>query len=259
MALPKLSVKQYSFELPSTGQKILFRPFTVKEEKILLQALEETDESQVRALRQVINNCVLSEIDVDKLPMFDLDYLWIKLRSKSVQEIVQIPFECRNALPDGQTRVDEDGDTVDYCGTVVNVAVNLDTVEVKRNPKNDPKIELEPGIGIVLRYPTFEMVQKLSKMDENNIQAVFEVIMECVSMIYEGEKTYEREYIEKKELQEFLENLSQEQFQKIMEFFETMPVLSHQVHFKCPKCQHEVDITIEGTKSFLASDSPTNQ
>jgi hypothetical protein len=208
----------------------------------------------------VITNCILSpDIDVDKLPMFDLDYLWIKLRCKSVQEIVQIPFECRHQLPNGETRVDEDGDTVDYCGTIVNVAVNLEEVEVRRDPKNNPKIELEPGIGIVMKYPTFEMATRLAKMDSENVQTVFETIMDCVELIWDGEKTYERELIDKKELQEFLETLSQQQFQKIMDFFETIPVLSHKVHFKCPKCKHEVDMVIEGTKSFLASDSPTNQ
>jgi hypothetical protein len=260
MALPKLTVKQYTLLLPSTGEKVIYRPFTVKEEKILLQSIDEDDESQVRALRQVINNCLISDLDVDKLPMFDLDYIWIKLRSKSVQEIVSIPFECLNKLPEGETRKDDEGNEVDYCGTVVNVAINLDAIDVKKNPENNPKIEIQDGIGLIMRYPTFEIVQKLSKIkDSTDVRMMFEIMSECVEMIYDGEKTYEKEHINKDELLEFLESMTQEHFTKVMHFFETLPVLRHQVHFRCPKCKHEVDVVIEGTKSFLASDSPTIQ
>jgi hypothetical protein len=259
MALPKLNIKQHSLELPSTGRKILFRPFTVKEEKILLQAKDESDEDQVRALRQVINNCLITPIDVDKLPMFDLDYIWLKLRCKSVQEVVQIPFECLNPLPDGQSRKEEDGTEVFHCGTVVNVGVNLDTVEVTKSPDNNPKIDLQDGIGIKMRYPTFEIVQRLSKIEGTDVRLMFEVVMECVELIYDGERTYERENITNDELLEFLESLTQDKFSQILKFFDTLPVMSHKVHFRCPKCHNEVDLIIEGTKSFLASDSPTNQ
>lgn len=259
MALPKLNIKQHSLELPSNGQKVLFRPFTVKEEKILLQAKDEGDEDQVRALRQVINNCLITPVDVDKLPMFDLDYIWLKLRCKSVQEVVQIPFECLNPLPEGESRKEEDGSVVYHCGTIVSVGVNLDAVEVSKSPENTPKITLQDGIGIVMRYPTFEIVQRLSKIEGTDVKMMFEVVMECVELIYDGERTFERENISNEELMEFLESLTQEQFAKILKFFDTLPVLRHQVHFRCPKCKHEVDLVIEGTKSFLASDSPTNQ
>jgi hypothetical protein len=139
----------------------------------------------------------------------------------------------------------------------VQVPIDLDKIEVVKNPKNNPKIELQDGIGIVLRYPTFETLQRILKLKEqNNIDASFDVIFECTEMLYESNgKTYEKEYIDKNEFIEFLEALSQSQFQKIMDFFETLPVVKHEVHFKCPRCKHEVDVVIEGTKSFLASDS----
>lgn len=262
MNLPKLTQPIHELTLPSTGEKVLFRPFTVKEEKLLLMVIDDEQEAQVRALRQVLTNCLLPDntgkiIDVSKLAIFDMDYIWLKIRSKSVEEIVTIPFECRQTLSEGETLKNLDGTDRDYCGTVVQVPIDLDKIEVVKNPKNNPKIELQDGIGIVLRYPTFETLQRILKLKEqNNIDASFDVIFECTEMLYESNgKTYEKEYIDKNEFIEFLEALSQSQFQKIMDFFETLPVVKHEVHFKCPRCKHEVDVVIEGTKSFLASDS----
>jgi hypothetical protein len=260
MELPKLTFPHYELTLPSTGEKIQFRPFTVKEEKLLLIAIDDDDDVQIRALRQVLEHCLLPDVNgkklnVSKLAVIDLEYLWLKLRSKSVEEIITLPFECQKILPEDQWTKNEDGETIDICGTVVNVAINIDKIEVVKNPENNPKIELQDGIGIILRYPTFETFQKLSKAKEekDNLTSSMEIIMECTEMIYDGTgKTYEREYIEKTQLQEFLESLSQAQFQKIMNFFETLPVLRHQVHFRCPKCKHEADVIVEGTKSFLA-------
>jgi hypothetical protein len=255
MALPKIKVPLYDTIIPSTGEKILFRPFTVKEEKLLLIAIDDTPEVQIRALKQVLQNCLLpskgQKFDIENFSVCDIDFLWLKIRSKSVEEIVTLPFECHSKLPDGQTRKDEEGNIVDFCGTVVQVPINLDTIEVKKNPENNPKIELQDGIFIKLHYPNFEIYQKVLAMKEdNNIDNTFAVIADCVDMIYEGNgKTYER--IDPKELQEFLESLSQPQFAKIMKFFETLPVVRHEVKFKCPKCGHEALMVIEGTKSFL--------
>jgi hypothetical protein len=262
MNLPKLTQPIHELTLPSTGEKVLFRPFTVKEEKLLLMVIDDEPEAQVRALRQVLNNCLLPNklgktIDVSDLAIFDMDYIWLKIRSKSVEEIVTIPFECRQALPEGETLPNIDGTTRDYCGTVVQVPINLDKIEIKKNPKNTPKIELQDGVGILLRYPTFETLQQITKLKEtNNIDSSFDVIFECTVMLFESNgKTYEKEHIDKKEFIEFLEALSQAQFQKIMDFFETLPVVRHEVHFNCPRCRHEADVVIEGTRSFLASDS----
>jgi hypothetical protein len=261
MSLPKINTPQYTLTLPSNGKQIIYRPFTVKEEKLLLIAVDDDVEAQIRALRQVINNCLLSgNLDVEKLPVFDIDYIWLKLRSKSVEEIVTIPFECRNKLPAGETIEDQEGNKRDYCGVTVNVPVNLDKIEVKRDPENNPKIELQDGIGIIMKYPTFEIFRTLnSVLESNDMDESFALIQSCVEMIYDGKgNTYEKEYMDNEELKTFLESLSQPQFTKIMKFFETLPVIRHEVHFKCPKCKHEADIIIEGTRSFLASDSAMN-
>ena len=256
MKLPKIKLPQYTLTLPSTGETVLFRPFTVKEENLLLIAIDDDEEVQIRALRQVMSNCLLnSKLDVYKLPIFDIDYIWLKIRSKSVEEVVTLPFECRAKLPQGVTEKDPDGAERDYCGFVVNVAVNLDKIEVKKNPENNPKIELQEGIGILLRYPTFEVYQKLAKLPElDESQSTFEVIIECVEMIFDTKtgETFEKEHMDKAELVGFLESLSQSQYAKILKFFDTLPVIRHELHFKCPKCRHEADVVVEGTKSFLA-------
>jgi base plate protein len=257
MSLPKLNVPKYTLELPSNKQKVQFRPFTVREEKMLLTAIDDNEEQQISTLRQVLDDCILPDItgkkiSVDKLAMFDLDYVWLKIRSKSVEEIISLPFECRHIIsgPDEEEKI---------CGTVVKAPINLDKIEVKRNPENNPVVMLQDSIGIKLRYPTFEIVQRLSKIQEtNDVTSIFDVIMECTEMIFDGDKTYENEHLDRKELNAFLESLSQPQFAKIMKFFETLPVLRHEVHFKCSKCKHEVDVVLEGTKSFLASVSTTN-
>ena len=257
MALPKLKTPIYELKLPSSGESVLFTTFTVLDEKILLMAQDDEDVAQIRALRQVIDHCLLPDangkkLDVAKLATFDLDYIWLKLRSKSVAEIVNLPFECRNRLPEGETR-EVDGEVFDHCGQIVYVSVNLDHVQVKKDPENNPRIPLQDGIGIKLRYPTFETATKIAAMeDDHNVDTTFQMVMDCIEMIYEGDKTYEIEHVDPKELQAFLESLSAPMFAKIVKFFETIPVLSHNVHFRCSKCKHELDITLEGTRSFLA-------
>jgi len=256
--LPQLKVPTYTLNLPSSGKQITYRPFTVKEEKILLMAVDDDEETQIRALRQVIQNCIITgNIDVAKMPVFDIDYVWLKIRSKSVEEIAVIPFVCQNKLPNGTTIQDHNGETRDYCGNVVQCPVNLDEIEVTKNPENNPKITLQDGIGIILRYPTFENFQKLNTvLETNDIEESFNIIIDCVEMIYDAAgKCYEREFMDVKELREFLESLSETQFAKIMKFFDTIPAIRHKIHFKCPKCKYEVDIVVEGTRSFLALDS----
>ncbi len=257
MSLPKVSTPTYSLSLPSSGEKIIFRPFTVRDEKILLMSADSDDEDQVRTLRQVINSCLLPNekgkiLDVGKLAMSDMDYVWLKIRSKSVDEVIRVPFECLQPIPEDKQFTDDNGELHDHCGTIVHVPINLDTIQVTINPENNPKIMIQDNIGIMMRFPTFETVQKLAAIKKvNDMQAMFEVIMECIEMIFDGEKTYEREHTEKKDLVEFLESLTQLQFAQITKFFETLPVLRHTVHFLCPKCKHEVDVVIEGTKSFF--------
>jgi hypothetical protein len=262
MALPQPKLPRYTLNLPSNGEKLIFRPFTVKEEEILYMAQDETESNQVAALRQVLEDCIIPDakgkkFDLNKAPMFDLDYLWIKIRSKSVEESVTLPFECRNTLPEGEVRTDYEGNEYTHCGMVVQVPLNLESIEIKRDPENNPKIDLGDGLGLIMQFPNFEIIQELTKVNaDNDLDALLKCVAECIEMVYDMEKTYEKEYLDKGELVQFLESLSKIQFQKIVKFFETLPVLRHTIHFKCPKCNHEVDVVLEGTKSFLASGSP---
>ena len=265
MSLPKIKLPIHSLILPSTGEKVLFTPFTVKEEKLLLLAADDDEEVQIRTLRQILNNCILpneagKKINVEKLPLFDLDYLWLKIRRWSVEEIVTVPFECRQPLPEGQILTDSEGNKRNYCGQIVNVPINLDKVEVTKDPTNDPKISLLEGITVVLCYPTIETLQHLLKVkNENDIEGNISVVAECITLIYDStdNKTYEKQHLEKTEVIEFLESLPQLEFVKIMKFFETLPKIKVEVKFHCPRCKHEANIVIEGTKSFLASASAT--
>lgn len=249
--LPKLrdTAKRYTCELPSNGKKITFTAFTVREEKLLHLAKDAEPEEQIQAFRQVFQNCIETPLNFDELALFDTDWLWLKLRSKSIQEIVTVPFECQNPTEEG------------ICGTIVEVPVNLDAVELKKNPENNKKISIEGQIGVVMKYPTFEIAQRLTKVMDNektsDITTLFEIICECVEMVYDGEIVTERERIAKEELMEFIESLSEVQFSKIIKFFDTLPVLRHEVKFRCPKCKHHADMVIEGSKSFLLSPSPT--
>lgn len=262
MPLPKIrdTNPKYDLILPSNGKKVVFTPFTVKEEKLLYNAMDTEDENVLtRALKQVINNCLETPLDVENLPMFDVDYLWLKMRSKSVDEQVVIPFECTQPLPSGTPERfnQKTGEMENTCGYIVNVPVNFDKIEIKKNPENDRKIMLTDKIGLMMRYPTIEIAQRLAKVEEdpNKVDTIFDVIVDCIDMIFEGELTYEREHTPKPELMDFLESLTQPQFSKILKFFETLPVLKQELHFRCPKCKHEVDMVIEGNKTFLASAS----
>lgn len=255
--LPKLKIVQYEIILPSNGKKILFRPLTVGEEKILHIAQElDDDQGQIRALRQVLNNCLLTPLDVNKLAIFDLDYLWLKLRSKSIEEVIMLPFECHRALDEPFT--DTHGEYHDKCGTVVNLPIDINKIEVRKFPENNPKIEIQDNIGIILRYPTFEIAQKVAAIkSEKEYDQMMAIVMECIEMVYEGDIPYEADQIDPEELKQFLESMTQIHFSKILHFFDTIPVLKHNVHFKCPKCKFEVDLVLEGTKTFLVSDSAT--
>jgi T4 bacteriophage base plate protein len=265
MALPKLNDVSYTVKLPSTGQDIYFRPMRVREEKILLMASEtDNDADQVRNLRQVIQNCIVENgiskpIDIVKLPMIDLDYLWLQIRAKSVEELVKVPFECQQPLPEGETAKDSKGNEITHCGQIVWVPINLEKIQVKKNPDYTDTLMLHEDIGVKMQLPRFETIQKLSELKEkDDYELMMEVIMDCIQMVFQGEKTYEREHMNHDELKDFLESLNASSFVKLKNYFDTLPVMSHNLHFKCPKCRHEVDMTIEGTKVFLASDSPTN-
>ena len=232
MTLPIINTPTYELTVPSTKEKITYRPFLVKEEKILLTAMETGGEQDmVLALKQIVNNCLLSEIDIDHLATFDLEYIFLNLRSKSVGEVATVNITC----PD-----DEE--------TQVPVEIPLDEVEVTFPEGHSNKVELTDTIGLTMKYPDFTLA---SETRETNTEYLFDMIKGCIAQITEGETVHERVDFNEKELDTFLDSLSTKQLEGIQNFFETMPKLSHEITVTNPKTKKENKITLEGLDAFF--------
>ena len=241
--LPKLDVPMYSVNLVSTGKPVRFRPFLVREQKLFLMAAESEDGSEmINTIRQVLKNCVLDEIDIDSLPTFDLEYLFMNLRARSVEEVVELNYKCNNRVKD------ENGEEK-TCSGVVNLKVNILEIEPTKNPEHENKVKITDKLGIVFKYPTFEMFQKYEKMSENEV--MMNILVDCIDYIFDDEQVYYAKDTPKKELEEFVDNLQQKDLEKFKKFFDTMPEIKKDIHFKCPKCTYEEDITIKGMQSFF--------
>ena len=233
MSLPTINVPTYELGIPSTKEKMKYRPFLVKEEKILLLANESQDDTEmINAIKQIITNCTFGKVDVEDLAMFDLEYMFLRIRSKSVGEIAKLQLLC-----------DDDGETY------AEVEVNLDEVEIDFPKKHTNKIQLTDEIGILMRYPKFNMLRLPGETSET--EYIFKMIKECIGQIFEGETIHERADFNDKDLNTFLESLTSEHFKMLQEFFETMPKLSHQVKFKNPVTKKQNKQTLEGLQSFF--------
>ena len=244
MALPKLNVPVYEAILPSTETVIKYRPFLVKEEKILLTAMESEDNKSISvAIKQIINNCVQGTLDVEHLPTFDIEYLFLRLRAKSIGEEVTIglkPFPCSQ-------------NNGELCENTSEIKLNLEEVKVVKNEKHTNKIMLSDDIGIMLSYPNIEKLQDI--MGEGSTASQTDqsmgVIKDSVSMIFTKEETHEKDSFTSEELDEFFDSLTSDQFVKIRDFFETMPALKHTVKYKCSTCGEDKETTIQGLNSFF--------
>jgi hypothetical protein len=241
--LPKLDIPTYEVKLISTGKTVRFRPFLVKEQKLFLMAAESDDAKEtVNVIRQVLKNCILDEIDVDGLPTFDLEYLFMHLRARSVEEVVDLKYKCNNNVKD------EAGEEKKCTGSV-SFKLNLLEVEPTKNPDHSNKIQITENLGLCLKYPTFEMIQKYENLNEEEIMT--KILVDCVDYIYDKDSVYYAKDTTKEELEEFIDNLQQKDLEKIKQFFDTMPELKKDVHFNCPKCGYEEDITIKGLQNFF--------
>ena len=242
MALPKMNVPVYEAILPSTETVIKYRPFLVKEEKILLTAMESEDEKTISdAVKQIINNCVQGDLDVDRLPTFDIEYLFLRLRAKSVGEEVTIglkPWGCPQN--DGK-----------LCENTTEVKVNLEEVKVEKNKDHNNKIMLTDDIGIILSYPNIESIKKTMSGDISETEAGMQIIKKSVEMVFTQEETHERDSFTEKELDDFFDSLNTLQLNKIRNFFDTMPVLKHTVKYTCETCGEEKETTVQGINSFF--------
>lgn len=241
MALPKLRVPIYDLELPTSKKKIKFRPFLVKEQKLFLIASEskEVDE-MIASIKQVISNCVVEpkNFDVSNLPVIDLEYLFIHFRARSMGETVDLEFECNNEV-DGKK-----------CGAHNKMSVNLLTAKLVENPEHKQMIELGPDMGVKMRYPNFEVSQKLMK-DMKSEADVFDALADCIEYVYDGEQLYYPKDVPHAEWIEWFEQLPSESLQKIREFINTSPRIIGNSQFQCSKCGYTEDIKLEGIQAFF--------
>jgi len=239
MPLPKIATPTYELELPSTGETIQYRPFLVKEEKLLVIALESEDTKQITtAIKTVIKNCILTKnIKVENLPTFDIEYLFLNIRGKSVGEEIEVNIIC----PDDSE-------------TQVSVKINLDDIEVQKNEEHSNKIKLDNSIMMEMKYPSLDQFIKnnFDFNDKNAMDQSFELIGSCIDKIFTEDEVWSTADVTKKELIEFLESMNSSQFKDIEKFFETMPKLSHSVKVTNPNTQVESEVVIEGLASFFA-------
>ena len=206
-------------------------------------ASESNDPKEtINVIRQVLKNCVLDEIDVDSLPTFDLEFLFMNLRARSVEEIVDLKYKCNNVV------LNDKGES-DACTGVVDFKVNLLEIEPTKNPEHTNKIQLTENLGVVLKYASFDMIQKYEDKSEGEIMS--SMLVDCVDYIYDKDQIYYAKDVSRDELVEFVDNLQQKDLEKIKVFFDTLPEIKKDVHFKCPKCGYEEDIQIKGLQSFF--------
>ena len=235
MPLPNIVTPEFVTNLPSTKQQIKFRPFLVKEEKVLLMAQEGKDQDEITtAVINILQACIKDEIDIKSLPLFDIEWLFLQLRSKSVSEVIELSF-----------RHSEKED----CNHRNDIEVNIDDIKVQYDEKHSNKIELENGIGLEMYYPSLAVAAAFSKT-EFTVDDVFEMIVNSVKTVYDAEKVYND--FTRDELVKFLENLNQNHLKKFMDFFETMPKVKHTIKFKCQKCGEELSYDLEGLMDFFS-------
>jgi hypothetical protein len=235
MALPILETPKYETKLPSTGKKLVYRPYLVKEEKILMMAIESEDQKQImQAMKDTVSSCTFGKIDPDSLPIFDLEYIFLKLRSKSVGEVAKIGIKCTSCE---KSTVNE---------------INLDeiTVNTENTPSN--KIKLSDKVGVIMRWPDVNFITGMtgkSKVEQK--AAAYDVLVHCIESIFDDKKVYPTSEQSQEEVVTFIESLNQVQFQKIQEFIEAMPKLEHEVSFTCKHCQHENKVMLRGLQNFF--------
>ena len=239
MPLPKISTPTYELDLPSTGKKVRYRPFLVREEKILIMALESEDMKQISsAIVQILSDCLLTKnVKISELSTFDIEYLFLNVRAKSVGETVEVNVTCPD---DGETQVQ--------------MEINIDDIKVQKDPKHSNIIKLDDTLSMKLKYPSLEQfVENNFEINEagGDVDKSLAMITSCIDMVYDEEESWAASDCTKKELQEFIEQMNTKQFKEIETFFTTMPKLSHTIKVKNPNTKVESDVVLEGLASFF--------
>jgi hypothetical protein len=239
MPLPKIVTPTYELELPSTEQTIKYRPFLVKEEKVLVMAMETEDTKQItNAVKTVLKNCIETKgIKVETLPTFDIEYLFVNIRSKAVGEEVEVYIICPD---DGETEVP--------------VTINVDDIKVEKDENHSTKIKVDDNIMMEMKYPSLEQFIKnnFDISGSTNVDQSFDLIASCVDKIYTEDEVWSTSDVTKKELIDFLEQMNSVQFKEIEKFFETMPKLQHKLEVENPKTKVKSEVVLEGLTSFFA-------
>jgi len=240
MPLPKISTPTYELELPSTGKTIKYRPFLVKEEKILILALESEDTKQITtAIKQVLKDCILTRgIKIEELPTFDIEYIFLNVRGKSVGEAIELIITCSD---DGTTEVP--------------VKIYVDEIQVQKDPEHKQEIRLDDSLVLKMKYPSLDQFIKnnfdFTNNDLSSIDKSFDIIASCIDMVYSAEETWAAADCTKKELNDWIETFNSNQFKEIEKFFNTMPKLAHTFKVKNPNTGIESEVTLEGLTSFF--------
>ena len=238
MTLPKINTPEYKLRVPSTDEEITYRPFLVKEEKLLLIAQETgTEDATYRAVKKIIENCCHGKIDLEKMPLFDMEYIFLNIRAKSIGEVAKLKVTCPD---DNETKVD--------------IEVDLTKVQVEMDKTHDARIQLseEPNIGILMSYPSIDTLgQTTTKGNKKDADKLFEMIAGSLYQIWEGEETHDAMDYSMKDKLAFLESLNHSQFEKVQKFFETMPTLKHEIEVTNPKTNVTSTVTLSGMNDFF--------
>ena len=241
MPLPKIATPTYELVLPSTGKTIKYRPFLVKEEKILILALESQSTKEItNAIKQVLKDCIITKgIKVEELPTFDIEYIFLNVRGKSVGESLDLIITCGD---DGETQVP--------------VTVFIDQIKVEEDPEHKRDIQLDTDLVLRMKYPSLDQFIKTNfdfsaEQSSSNIERSFDIIISCIDVIFNAEESWSAADSTKKELTDWIETLNSNQFKEVEKFFDTMPRLSHTVKVTNPKTKVESDVTLEGLTSFF--------
>lgn len=240
MALPMMTTPTYTMVVPSTEATVKYRPFLVKEEKALLIAQQSEDSVvMINTLKDVIKGCVQDKIDIDKLAIFDLEYMFMQIRGKSVGETIDLVFPCDL----------DHGEQNEKARSTVTIDIN--DIKVEKSEEHSNKIELYDNVGVVMKYPTINVLKKLEGLDENDLDKVFDIMAYSIEYIYDADQIYYAKEQNHSELLQFINNLNSAQFVKLQRFFETMPKLRKEIEYDCPVCgRHHVKL-LEGIQSFF--------
>ncbi len=248
MGLPTIAVPEYTLTIPSSKKEVKYRPFLVKEEKILLLAMEsEKTEEIIDATKKIIENCVYGDVDVNEMPTFDIEYIFLQLRAKAKGEILDLKYKCPK------------------CELEIPIGINIDDIEVRETKEHTKDIKLTEELGVMMKYPNLSLQTKIAQTSNNKpeIEGLFKTIVACIDYIYDKETTYPSKDHTEKEMNDFLESLTDTQFQKLSKFFETSPALRHDVNLHCKnkvkgkgkekkECGYKEKVTLEGLNSFFA-------